>query len=67
METLYKALVMEHCFSKVEDVNGEREPPFPFFKFSFSCMRVCVCAYLFILLMSPSILFLTDYLSLLSF
>ena len=43
METLYKALVMEHCFSKVEDVNGEREPPFPFFKFSFSCMRVCVC------------------------
>ena len=43
METLYKALVMEHCFSNVEDVNGEREPPFPFFKFSFSCMRVCVC------------------------
>ena len=43
METLYKVLVMEHCFSKVEDVNGEREPPFPFFKFSFSCMRVCVC------------------------
>ena len=48
METLYKALVMEHCFSKVEDVNGEREPPFPFFKFSFSCMRVCVCVRIYL-------------------
>ena len=57
---------MEHCFSKVEDVNGDKEPLFHFFKFSYSCMRVCVCVYLFILFVFPSLLILTDSLSLLS-
>ena len=47
LKIIYKALVMEHCLSKVEDLNRDWEPPFPFFKFSFSCMRVCVCVYLF--------------------
>ena len=56
-------MVIEHCLSKVEHVNGDREPPFSFFKFSFSYMRVCVCAYLFILFISPFFLFLTGYLS----
>ena len=36
---------MEHYLSKVEKQNGDREPPFPFFKFSFSCLRVCVCVF----------------------
>ena len=36
---------MEHYLSKVEKLNGDREPPFPFFKFSFSCLRVCVCVF----------------------
>ena len=58
--------MMEHCLGKVEDVNGDQEPPFPFFTFFFSCMRVCVGAHLFILFISPFLLFLTDRLSLLS-
>ena len=41
-------MVMEHCLGKVEDINGDQEPPFPFFKFLFSCMHVCVGAHLFI-------------------
>ena len=50
---------MEHCFSKVRDLNGDREPPFPFFKFSFSYMRVCV--YVFICFTHVSILSLLTY------
>ena len=50
LKIIYKALVMEHCLSKVKDLNGDREPPFPFFKFSFSCMETWSCACLFILL-----------------
>ena len=65
---IYKAVVMEHCLSKVKNLNGDREPPFPFFKFSFSCLRVCVCVftYLFILFLSLFLILLTYYLSLLS-
>ena len=62
---------MKNCLIKVRDVNADREPPFPFFKFLFSCMRLCVCACLFILFISPFLLSLslslTDYLSLLRF
>ena len=53
---------MEHCLSKVEDLNVDREPPFAFLKFSFSCMRVRVCACLFTLFMSSFLLLLTYYL-----
>ena len=43
----YKALVMEHCLSKVEDLNVDRERPFAFFKFSFFvCVYVCVRVHL---------------------
>ena len=66
LKIIYKALVMKHCFCKVEDLNGDREPPFPFFKFSFTRMCVCVCVFiLFILFMSPFLLLLTYYLRLL--
>ena len=34
---------MEHCLSKVKTLNGDREPPFPFFKFFF-----CVFIYFFL-------------------
>ena len=65
LKIIYKALVMEHCLSKVEDLNRDWEPPFPFFKFSFSCMRVCVCACSFTLFMSILLLLPTYCLSLL--
>ena len=50
---------------KVEDLNRDIEPPFPFFKFSLSSMRLCVCACLFTLFMSILLHLLTYYLSLL--
>ena len=31
MNIMYKALVMEHCPSKVEGLDGDQESPFPFF------------------------------------
>ena len=34
--------MMEHCLGKVEDVNGDQEPPFPFFN---ACM--CGCAFIY--------------------
>ena len=35
---------MEHCLSKMEDLDGDREP---LFKYSFSCLRVCVCVFIY--------------------
>ena len=67
----YKTLVMEHCLSKVEALNGGRAPPFSFFHFFFffffffSCMRLCACARLVTLFMSSFLRLLTYYLSLL--
>ena len=63
LKIIYKALVMKNCLIKVRDVNADREPPFPFFKFLFSCMRLCVCACLFILFISPFLLSLSLSLS----
>ena len=44
---MHKALVMENCLSKVGNLNGDRQPPFLFFKFSFSRTRVCVCVFIY--------------------
>ena len=35
LKIIYNALVIKHCLNKVEDVNCDIEPPFPFFKFGF--------------------------------
>ena len=56
---------MEHSLSKVEELNGEREPLFPFFKLLFFFNEVCVYACLFTLFMSPFLLLFTYSLSLL--
>ena len=41
---------MEHCLSKVKNLNGDWEPPFPFFKLLFSCLRVCARVFIYFIL-----------------
>ena len=60
LKIMHKALVMKHCLSRAEDLNGDREPLFPFFKFSFCCMRVCVCVFVYFI--HVSILLLLTFL-----
>ena len=65
LKIIYKALVMEHSLRKVEELNGDREPLFSFFKLLLFFNEVCVCACLFTLFMSPFLLLFTYSLSLL--
>ena len=64
LKIIYNALVIKHCLNKVEDVNCYIEPPFPFFKFPLSCVRLCVCTCLFSLFISILLHLLTYYSSL---
>ena len=48
LKIIYKALVMEHSLSKVEELNGEREPLFLFFKLLFFLTK-CVCMRVYLL------------------
>ena len=65
LKIIYKALVMEHSLREVEELNGDREPLFSFFKLLLFFNEVCVCACLFTLFMSPFLLLFTYSLSLL--
>ena len=65
LKIIYKALVMVQSLRKVEELNGDREPLFSFFKLLLFFNEVCVCACLFTLFMSPFLLLFTYSLSLL--
>ena len=53
LKIICKALMMEYCLSKIEDLNGDRELSFPFFNI---LLYAYACEHVFILFMFPFLL-----------